>query len=73
MRLPWVADGLGEGEKESVEKIYLVAHEDASVAQDLAGMPFMRSHEPADANDLNGILKIIRDGFTANLTSSQVY
>ena len=73
IELPWLEDELHAGEKESVESFYFVAYEDASVAQDLAGMPFMQSHQAADVHALDGIRTMIRNGFTANLTSSQVY
>ena len=73
MGLSWVADGLDESEKEFIDSILYVAVIDASVAQDLARMPFMHSHEAADVHALDGIRTMIRDGFTANLTSSRVY
>lgn len=73
IQLPWIADGMEPNETEAVQEIYFVAHENASVAQALVGMPFMVSNEPADVHALNGILEIIRNGLTRNLTSSQVY
>lgn len=72
-RLPWVADGLDEVEREAVDQILYVAVADVSVARELVRMSFMRSYEPADVHALIGINRVIRNGFTADLTSSQVY
>ncbi len=81
MALPWVKDGLDSAEKSAIDDIlntaaYETKHTAAkgpSLTQALVGMPFMVSNEPADAHALNGILEIIRNGLTRNLTSSQVY
>ena len=81
MALPWVKDGLDSAEKSAIDDIlntaaYETKHTAAkgpSLTQALVGMPFMVSNEPADVHALNGILEIIRNGLTRNLTSSQVY
>ena len=73
IRLDWVVDGVRADEGETIEEFYFVAHKSLPVAQELIGMPFMSGYQPADALALDAISEIIRDGFSANLTSSWVF
>ena len=73
MQLPWVADGLDDGEKEAIDSILYAAVRDSSIAENLVQMPFLFSYEPADVHAIDGIREMMRDGFSANLTSSRVF
>ena len=73
MQLPWVADGLDDGEKEAIDSILYAAMRDSSIAENLMQMPFQSSYEPADVYAIDGIREMMRDGLNASLTSSRVF
>ena len=62
LRLPWVADGLNDTDKDAIDELLYIAVKDTSVASNLTAMPFLQTMDSASRHALDAINGLMQDG-----------